>query len=414
MRQRMRPPEHQADWDALRAEMLDVFTPGAPIDEVTLFAGRQEHIQRLRDTTVSRGRHAILFGERGTGKTSVVNVFHIGWPDPRPVIYVYVQCLQADTFQTIWRKALRRIVFHTEQGEYIASDLLRGDVTADELEVVLANFGSATTPIIVFDEFDRPKDVSMRAEMSETIKQLSNSPSNTTTIILVGIASNVTQLISQHASAVRALVQVRMPRMNSDEIKRIVTDRLKATPITITDDALWRVAHLSSGLPFYAHAIGQAASLLCVKTKRLSITESIIDDAIKDCFDDLDQDLIDAYVKATTETRKGNLFKEVVAAAALAEQDGLGRFSAIDLEGPFSEIVGNPTKPDAFTFHLNKLCEPVRGLVLEREGTRGRYRYRFVQPIIQPFIIMKSLTTGVLSDLILKKYAIQRQRSLSI
>ena len=88
MSYRMRPPEDQESWDALRAEMFDAFTPGAPIDEVALFAGRQEHIQRLRDTVVSKGRHAILFGERGTGKTSIVNVFHIGWRDPRPVIYV--------------------------------------------------------------------------------------------------------------------------------------------------------------------------------------------------------------------------------------------------------------------------------------------------------------------------------------
>ena len=414
MSYRMRPPEDQESWDALRAEMFDAFTPGAPIDEVALFAGRQEHIQRLRDTVVSKGRHAILFGERGTGKTSVVNVFHIGWRDPRPVIYVYIQCLKADTFQTIWRKALRRIVFHTESGEHVASDLLRGDVTADELEVVLANFGPGTMPIIVFDEFDRPIDVGLRGEMSETIKQLSNSPSNTATIILVGVAGNVTQLIAQHASAVRALVQVRMPRMNGNEIKKIVTDRLKTTPISITDDALWRVSYLSSGLPFYAHAIGQAASLICVKRKQLVINEEIISVAIENCFDDLDEDLIDSYVNATMETRKGNLFKEVIAAAALAEQDGLGRFSAVDLEAPFSEIIGAPTKPDAFTFHLNKLCESGRGLVLERDGTRGRYRYSFVQPMLQPYIIMKSLTLGVLSDNILKKFAIQRQRTLSI
>jgi Cdc6-like AAA superfamily ATPase len=405
-----RPPESSEDWASLRAEVLDLFTPGAPIDEVSLFAGRQSHIQRLRDTVVSRGRHAIVFGERGTGKTSLVNIFHLGWKDPRDVCFVYVQCAQADTFQSVWRKALRRVAF----GESLANDLVVGEITADELEVVLANFGPSTIPIIVFDEFDRPKDENIRALMSETIKQLSNSPTVHATIVLVGVASNITQLMRQHASAVRALVQIRMPRMDSDEIKDIVQSRLRVTPINITGDALWRVTYLSSGLPFCAHAIGQAASLVYAEKRTLHISEEIVRQSIESCFKDVDQELIDSYVKATVETRKGNLFSEVLAAAALAEQDELGRFSAADVEAPLSSILDSPMKSSSFTFHLNELCEPQRGAVLEREGTRGKYRYKFVQPIIQPFIIMKSLTLGVVSDPILSKYAIQRQRVLSI
>jgi len=52
-----RRPESESDWAAVRSEVIDLFTPGAPIDEVALFAGRQSQIQQLRDTLASKGRH---------------------------------------------------------------------------------------------------------------------------------------------------------------------------------------------------------------------------------------------------------------------------------------------------------------------------------------------------------------------
>jgi Cdc6-like AAA superfamily ATPase len=407
-------PKDDKDWAALRAEVLDIFTPGAPIDEVALFAGRQDHLQRLRDVVVSKGRHAVVYGERGTGKTSLANIFHLGQFKPRDVAYVYVQCNESDSFDAMWRKALRRVAFHGDTREIQGHEMILGDATPDEIEVVLANFGPSVVPIIVFDEFDRIRDDAAKSLMSATIKQLSNSASVHATIILVGVANNVTQLIQAHASSVRALVQIRIPRMSRKELQEIVVSRLRMTPLKINDAALWRVAYLSSGLPFYAHALGQSASLLAIEKRVLMISEDIVRDAIQGCFDDVDQTLVDSFVKAIVETRKGNLFKFVAAACALAEQDELGRFSAVDVQHPLSSILIEEMDASKFTFHLNELCTAERGAVLGREGTRGSYRYRFVQPIIQPFIIMKSLASGVLPSHVLDRFAIERQRKLPI
>ena len=393
--------------------MLVLFTPGAPIDEVALFAGRQDQVQKMRDTVMSRGRHAVVFGERGVGKTSLASIFHLGLPATRPVTYVYVQCGSQDTYESIWRRALRRIVFHTPQGEHFAVDLIRGEVSPDELEVVLANFPASLLPVIVFDEYDRIKNDQSRVLMSETIKQLSNTPS-LCTIILVGVADNVTDIILEHQSISRALVQIRMPRMFSDELKEIVTRRLYNTPIKVTDNALWRISYLASGLPFYSHALGQASALTAIKSRQLQITEDIVNASIDECFGDLDQTLIDAYVKAVTETQKGNIFKHVLAACSLAEQDELGRFSAASLENPLSAILGRPMQAPSFSFHLNELCKQERGLILAKTGSRSHYRFRFVQPIIQPFIVMKSLSSKVLTNDVLSRFSIERQRTFSI
>jgi DNA polymerase III gamma/tau subunit len=56
----------------------EVFTPSAPIDNQALFAGRVNQLNRIIGAVSQRGQHAILFGERGVGKTSLANVLSDG------------------------------------------------------------------------------------------------------------------------------------------------------------------------------------------------------------------------------------------------------------------------------------------------------------------------------------------------
>jgi hypothetical protein len=202
--------------------------------------------------------------------------------------------------------------------------------------------------------------------------------------------------------------------MNMDDLREIVTSRLRRTPIKIGDNALWRVAFLSSGLPFYSHALGQSAALGAIERQQLVVAEKDVDLSIPTSFADLDQTLIDAYVKATIETRKGNIFKEVLAACALADQDELGRFPAANVEAPLSKVVGKEMKIPSFAFHLNELSGPDRGDILRKTGRAGKFRFRFNEPMIQPYIILKSLADGIITNHILEKFSIHRQRSLSI
>lgn len=58
----------------LMARIGRVFSPGAPVDKYTLFAGRTEHVREVLNAVNQRGQHVVLFGERGVGKTSLANV----------------------------------------------------------------------------------------------------------------------------------------------------------------------------------------------------------------------------------------------------------------------------------------------------------------------------------------------------
>ena len=65
--------------DTAQREMLDfeagkVFTPAVPVSERELFSGRIDQLRRVFDAINQHGQHAIIFGERGVGKTSLANI----------------------------------------------------------------------------------------------------------------------------------------------------------------------------------------------------------------------------------------------------------------------------------------------------------------------------------------------------
>ena len=62
------------------AKINGAFTPGAPIDSRDLFAGRTRQIDKAINTIFQRGQHAIIFGERGVGKTSLAKNNTPCWP----------------------------------------------------------------------------------------------------------------------------------------------------------------------------------------------------------------------------------------------------------------------------------------------------------------------------------------------
>ena len=101
----IKKPQSQEDWDATRADITEAFSPGAPVQEKDLFSGRTSQISALVDAVNQRGRHAIVYGERGVGKTSLVNILGLVMHRPnKELIYVRVNADPSDTFTTLWKK----------------------------------------------------------------------------------------------------------------------------------------------------------------------------------------------------------------------------------------------------------------------------------------------------------------------
>jgi hypothetical protein len=76
-------------------------------------------------------------------------------------------------------------------------------------------------------------------------------------------------------------------------------------------------------------------------------------------------------------------------------------------------VSGKNYAPATFAFHMNAFCTPQRQNVLDRLGEARNYRYRFSDPMMQPFVILKGLHDGRITDEIADIFATKRQLRLS-
>jgi Cdc6-like AAA superfamily ATPase len=402
---------HEPNYQLLSLDAGKVFTPTAPIDEQSLFAGRREQIHQVIDAVNQKGQHAIIFGERGVGKTSLSNVLSSFLSAPGVVLSPRVNCDTLDTFESVWRKVLEEVQMNesvraaglgdqTNERTYPAAELLPdGPIGPDTIRRLLTILSQNSVPILIVDEFDRLGQPAKRA-FADTIKNLSDH-SVPATVVLVGVADSVEQLIEEHRSVERALVQIRMPRMSTEEVKEIILTGLGRLKMEISMEALQRISILSQGLPHYAHLLGLHATRKALDKKSLDITIDSVDEAITKAIAGVNESIRTAYHHAVSSARKDNIFADVLLACALAETDELDYFAAQDVRETLRVITKKAYEIWSFAQHLNDFSDAKRSNVLQKSGTKRRFRYRFDNPLMQPFVIMQGLASGKIDSAIL-------------
>jgi Cdc6-like AAA superfamily ATPase len=392
----------------LEVALSRAFRPSAPVDRAALFSGRTEQIRRLISAISQPGQHAVLFGERGVGKTSLVNVLSELLSQQEQVIAPHINCDGTDTFSSVWRKVFSNIRFQTDARQIgftggpppsiiRGTDYLPpGDVTPDDVRYLLTLFGQDALLIVILDEFDRLPNGRNSQLFADTIKVLSDQVVPAT-LIFVGVADSVTDLIREHASIERSLVQIRLPRMSRKELRTIIEKGLDSVGMTIDTEAADQITALSQGLPHFTHLLGLYAAQKALDVQKMHIGLAEVGFAIQAAVGDVQQTILTDYLKATASPRKNTLFPQVLLACAQAQADELGFFAAADVRTPLRTITGENYDIPAFARHLNEFCLPHRGPVLKKYGDSHRVRFRFVNPLMQPFILLKGMADGMIS-----------------
>jgi len=392
------------DKESRSLEASKVFTPTAPIDERSLFAGRHTQIRQIVDVVNQKGQHAVLFGERGVGKTSLANILKdILISSYNNIISPRINCYADDTFDSVIEKAFgeitlmsqrRKIGFSdkTDLNKFNARDLIVGKIDPESIRKALVLLSDIFKPIIIFDEFDRLKP-NVQNVFADLIKALSDHAVGAT-IIIVGVADSIDQLISAHQSVERALMQIRMPRMSEDEVQEIFTKGYKHLGLSANDDAMLTATRLAQGLPHYAHLIGLHSSRIAIEKDVNTIDLGTIRESISLALGGAQQSIQSIWHKATMSPRKDNLFATVLLSCALAKTDELGYFAAQDVRGPLNIITNKKYEIPNYSQHLKEFTEEKRGPVLKKIGTKRRYRFRFINPLMQPFVIMRGYNEG--------------------
>lgn len=400
---------HEEDWLAKRDELAELFSPATPISEADLIAGRGKQIARLHNAVLEKGRHVVLYGERGVGKTSLAFNFPKLIKTRKDVYSIRKQALPSDTFATLWR----RVFSELENDHGRVSDRYPGEIGPDDVIRELGNFSLNSIPIIILDEFDKIEDMSAKRTMSHTIKGLSDIGVYAT-IIIVGVGDNITLLIEEHASIKRNISEILMPRMSLAEMNEILDQRYPKVGIRVSDEARAKITTLSRGLPEYVHYLGRDAAVSALQSKRLVVEDADVEVAVSAMVHDADHSGSEAYGTAVFSNKQNNLYRQVLLACAIAETDERGQFAPSALVEPLGDILGRPVKIANFLARLIAFTEEERGAILERRGARNTYKYRFSEPKMQPYVIMRGIADGLLSgDAIARLFAREQQSPFS-
>ncbi len=239
-----------------------------------------------------------------------------------------------------------------------------------------------------------PKISDLRALTANTIKDLSDYAVNVT-VIIVGVADDIGELIEKHESIGRCIEQIPMPRMSNDEMKEVLQKRLPRLGMKIEADALWKIITLARGLPAYVHLLGLHATQDAIRMRRTTVTVSNVDSAIQRALAKSQESVQREYATATHTNRNDTLFREVLLACALATTDERGLFTPNAVVGPLSSILKREITIANFQNHLKKFIGDERSKILIRRGKERAYKFRFRDPIMQPYVIMKGVRGGV-------------------
>ncbi len=380
------------------AEINQAFTPGSPIDSRDLFAGRKRQREKLISTVFQKGEHAILFGERGVGKTSLANVLFDYLVIMGKFNYqrAKVNCSEGMDFDSIWRSIFKQLTFEQDDGSTVTLDeALPQNPNPENIRETFQLLNDRS--IIIIDELDKVADQKIQRRLADTIKTLSDNAIGTT-LLMVGVGDSIDQLIAEHRSIERAIVQVPMKRMLKAELLEIIDKGLsKCDGVRIEADARERIADYAQGLPFYTHLLARESAMQAVRSDRVIIVMEDLDYAVREAVDSQLETNLTAYNTAVSAPR-GKNFRPVLLACALAEKNEQQWFYAKDVVSPLRFITSKPYNVPAFAKHLKAFCEPIRGSILERKGPPRRVQYRFVKPLMEPYVVLRGLADGLIAE----------------
>ncbi|NLO05639.1 MAG: ATP-binding protein [candidate division WS1 bacterium] len=331
--------------EAEKRGIYSVFTPRHPVDRAEYFRGREAQVASCYASMLEVGSHILIYGDRGVGKTSLATVACERATDdanPKPQV-CQVNCDAKSTFHSIWASVLTRLGV---EGNVVAKTKEKTEGGGFELNAAVAKGGADThttsredvetfhqselTPssvaqliddfdenrhgLIVIDEIDRLPDEVDRQLMADLMKQLSDRRTPTT-LVLVGIAQTAGDLLAGHPSSQRSLTQVRLDRMDSNEIREILEKGSSACDIGFADDVVDRIVDFSAGYPHFAHLLGQKCAYHAIRLRDYHVHSHELSYALQDAVKEAEESLRIAYSDATSSAQAAG-YTEILHALA--------------------------------------------------------------------------------------------------
>ena len=185
--------------------------------------------------------------------------------------------------------------------------------------------------------------------------------------------------------------------MNDTELKEIIDKRIGRTPMKFDGDATWTIVTLSRGLPYFTQTLAKFSALQAISEKRLIVNASDVETSMDGFIEEVEVTFRDAYRDATR-SNQTNYFRQSLLACALADTDDEGWFSANDVLGPYSAIMKAKKTISHYEKHLAKFSSGDGGHILEKRGGERQQQFRFTNPMMQPYVILRGIQTKMIDE----------------
>ncbi len=374
-----------------------VFTPGYPVQQKDLFSGRSDQLNRCVEAIIAPGRHPIVFGQRGVGKTSLANILSQSLQN---VTSVKISCDGGDDFSTIWNRVLftasvefKKKAFGFSRSEETTTVTLAEALGHNPNNVKPAEVASILQKVsgycvVILDEFDKVVDSPTKMAFADLIKILSDTAGNVT-LIIVGVAEDIHQLVGEHPSIDRNLVQIELPLMTNTEVLEIFNSGMSRLKINL-DEAVQRAfPELVGGFPHYAHLLGLCSAKACINNMQPALSSELFDVACNLAVEDAIEKYRDAFAQATATTQSSR-YPAILASCGYAATDARGVFRATDVVDALRTKLKQRVTIQAVVPALGEFLTNSRAHVLRAINVGGRKCYRFSDPMMRPFCRLKA------------------------
>jgi Cdc6-like AAA superfamily ATPase len=389
-----------------------VLSPSQPLNSEEYLKGREEQLQGIKRALYQSGRHVLIHGLRGVGKSSLAQTAAFSLALQKdPII---VGCDSSSTFKSVVREIFLEAVNHDptleRSSEEVSVGMARYGISlgAKQNEVHSAPDEPASvneaarliqfltkyysdSPVVVVDEFDQVSLPQEQELFANLIKQVSDKHIDAK-FIFCGIGESIDALMSAHASADRYFHTVSLGQLPYEARFEIVENAADKLGIEIDRNTVYRIARISDGFPHFVHFISEQLFWRVHEAENDGlVTPELFERAMSDAADSMDMKLRRPYEVATQKYK--NDYEHVLWAAADGHE--LKRRNSdifVSYQRIMQELGETPMNRDRFNQRINSLKKPTHGEILT--GNRQGW-YEFTEKMIRGYVRLKAEQSNV-------------------
>lgn len=344
----------------------------APVTRRDHFAGRRQPLHDLQHVLLTPGQHALVLGEPGIGRSSLLAMLPGCLDGPRRAALVAVQ--RDDTMATLWSRSAAALQADT------------GAQNASEIAALLRRMAGAVPVVWAVDDVHAASPA-LRAELAALVGALV-SPAVPVTLVFSASGLDARRVWPEAALLGAALGIHVLPRLTAEESQELLDTVLAGAGLDVEPAAARELIETSAGRPGAMQDLAGRAAAAAQRRGVGRVGEAQAEDAMREALEATDPDVREEYEHATIRARRG-IFPEILWACARSPREPDGSFSTRSVRDTLQRLLKREVR--GLTNQISVLAETTRGQVLEKVSGAPNPRYRFVNPRLEPFVLLRGL-----------------------